>query len=76
MTWGRFCDHFFFADAKGQVVDITNISNGTKAEDLKRISNHYHLGLKIDMTGDRFLSYFAFFKSIFVSFFIIVLLIV
>ena len=26
----------------------SNISNGTKAEDLKRISAYYHLGLKIE----------------------------
>lgn len=37
--WQHECDGWYI---------YSNISNGTKAEDLKRISNHYHLGLKIE----------------------------
>lgn len=37
--WQHECDGWYI---------YSNISNGTKAEDLKRISDHYHLGLKIE----------------------------
>ena len=37
--WQHECDDWYI---------YSNISNGTKAEDLKRISDHYHLGLKIE----------------------------
>ena len=37
--WQHECDGWYI---------YSNISNGTKAEDLKRISDHYHLRLKID----------------------------
>ena len=37
--WQHECDGWYI---------YSNISNGTKAEDLKRISGHYHLGLKIE----------------------------
>lgn len=37
--WQHECDGWYI---------YLNISNGTKAEDLKRISNHYHLRLKIE----------------------------
>ena len=38
-TWQHECDGWYI---------YSNISNKTKAEDLKRISDHYHLGLKIE----------------------------
>ena len=37
--WQHECDGWYI---------YSNISNGTKAEDLKRISDHYHLRLKIE----------------------------
>ena len=37
--WQHECDGWYI---------YSNISNGTKAEDLKRISDYYHLGLKIE----------------------------
>ena len=37
--WQHECDGWYI---------YSNISNGTKAEDLKRISDHFHLGLKIE----------------------------
>ena len=37
--WQHECDGWYI---------YSNISNGTKAEVLKRISDHYHLGLKIE----------------------------
>lgn len=37
--WQHECDGWYI---------YSNISNGTKADDLKRISDHYHLGLKIE----------------------------
>lgn len=37
--WQHECDGWYI---------YSNISNKTKAEDLKRISDHYHLGLKIE----------------------------
>lgn len=37
--WQHECDGWYI---------YSNISNGTKVEDLKRISDHYHLGLKIE----------------------------
>lgn len=37
--WQHVCDGWYI---------YSNISNETKAEDLKRISDHYHLGLKIE----------------------------
>ena len=37
--WQHECDGWYI---------YSNISNGTKKEDLKRISDHYHLRLKID----------------------------
>ena len=37
--WQHECDGWYI---------YSNISNGTKAEDLKRISDHYHLGLKTE----------------------------
>ncbi|MBR6031843.1 MAG: hypothetical protein IKP36_07780 [Bacteroidaceae bacterium] len=37
--WQHECDGWYI---------YSNISNGTKAEDLKRISDYYHLGLKTE----------------------------
>ena len=37
--WQHECDGWYI---------YSNISNGTKSEDLKRISDYYHLGLKIE----------------------------
>ena len=37
--WQHECDGWYI---------YSNISNGTKADDLKRISDHYRLGLKIE----------------------------
>ena len=37
--WQHVCDGWYI---------YSNISNGTKAEDLKRISDHYHLSLSIE----------------------------
>ncbi|MBR3477569.1 MAG: hypothetical protein IKH43_00505 [Bacteroidaceae bacterium] len=37
--WQHECDGWYI---------YSNISNHTKADDLQRISDHYHLGLKIE----------------------------
>ena len=37
--WQHECDGWYI---------YSNISNSQKAEDLKRISDHYHLGLRIE----------------------------